>query len=67
MVFLVNIHDKNLVLPKLNNFTPPVSPTPRIQSQMLSTQLWMNFYGKPMQVVKSSKLLQGNLRDISVC
>lgn len=29
MVFLVNIHDKNLVLPKLNNFTPPPLPPPQ--------------------------------------
>jgi len=65
MVLLVNIHDKNPVLPKLNNF---IFSPPRIQSQMLSTQLQMNFNGKPMQVVKSSKLLQGSLRDmISVC
>ena len=66
MVLLVNIHDKNLVQPKLNNFTFLFPP--RIQSQMLSTRLQMNFNGKPMQVVKSSKLLQGSLRDmISVC
>ena len=35
MVFLVNIHYKNLVLPKLNNFTPPVPPIPRIQTDAL--------------------------------